>query len=238
MNCSSAYFLVSHGSRDLRPQQAAERLAQAVEEQVGCTNLIATGVLELAPLSLHQQIEQFAEVVLANGCQSLQILPLFLLPGVHVMEDIPTEVAIAQANVGSQITIDLKPYLGSHTRIAELLPTNDLPANAAKLLLSHGSRRIGAHQHIDAIASQIGAIPVYWSTSPNWETQIATLAAAGWQQIVIIPYFLFEGGLTDAIAQRVEQLALSFPHLSLQLEKPVGLSPNLVELVLNLLNGH
>jgi len=48
-------------------------------------------------------------------------VPLFLLPGVHVIEDIPTEVAIAQQALGQEVKIDLRPYLGTHPGLSCLL---------------------------------------------------------------------------------------------------------------------
>ncbi|NEP61366.1 MAG: sirohydrochlorin chelatase, partial [Symploca sp. SIO2G7] len=65
--------------------------------------LVGTATLELAPSPLHEQIQQFANLALRVGCQEVQLLPLFLLPGVHVMEDIPAEAAQAQANLGDSI---------------------------------------------------------------------------------------------------------------------------------------
>jgi hypothetical protein len=62
--------------------------------------LVGTATLELADTPLHEQICEFASVALADGCKQVQLLPIFLLPGVHVREDIPTEVALAQKSIG------------------------------------------------------------------------------------------------------------------------------------------
>ena len=95
---STAYFLVAHGSRDPRPQIALEQLAEQLRLRLSPTlsPLIETGILECAALSLSQQLQQFANTISPRRITQIKILPLFLLPGVHVKEDIPVEVAIAQ----------------------------------------------------------------------------------------------------------------------------------------------
>jgi len=63
--------------------------------QLSTRPLIGTACLELSPVPLHEQIKEFGVGALAGGYNCFQVVPLFLLPGVHVIEDIPTEVAIA-----------------------------------------------------------------------------------------------------------------------------------------------
>lgn len=57
--------------------------------------LIETAPLELTSVSLSHRIQQLEEKAKIQGIQNLKIIPLFLLPVVHVREDIPKEVAIA-----------------------------------------------------------------------------------------------------------------------------------------------
>ena len=267
----SAYLLVSHGSRDPRPQAATAKLAQLLAEKVQnfssevpsdrCANspvysgvsassaclltpqiaasksplLVDTACLELAALPLHEQIQQFGDRVLAAGCNRMQVLPLFLLPGVHVMEDIPAEVAIAQTDLGRDVIIAIQPHLGTHAGLKELL-ANHMTSVAAEawILLSHGSRRPGGNQPVQAIAAQLGAVPAYWSVAPSLESQLTNLVRSGHQQIGILPYFLFAGGITDAIAAVVEQLSQQFPTVNLNLAEPLGASAELANLVLDL----
>lgn len=256
---SSAYLLVSHGSRDPRPQIAELRLAQLVRQQLihayrepfrrgfrideelaGATAvmsrtqdlLVGTASLELAPVPLHESIQQFARRAQAAGLKRLQVLPLFLLPGVHVTEDIPTEVALAQQALEEKVVIELQPHLGSRAGIRNLLAEqlSHIPASA-RLLLSHGSRRAIANRQIDVIASELGAVAAYWSVSPSLAEQVEALFAAGHRQIGILPYFLFAGGITEAITQRVEQLRLAFPSVQLLLGEPLGATAQLANLI-------
>lgn len=255
----TAYLLVTHGSRDPRPQVEAGVLARLVSEQlqaatlptsvspkaaatVGALPLVGTAVLELHPLPLHQQIQQFAEQAIATGHSRLLIVPLFLLPGVHVLEDLPAEVAIAQSLLPSSFTLDSCLYLGSYPplkqQLKQLLPLNNpSPPSSQQILLSHGSRRPGGNAPVEAIAAELNATPAYWSTAPKLEDQVRALVDHGNQQIEILPYFLFEGKITDAIGQSVADLAHQYPAVSLQLAKPLGATPALAKLIVELLQS-
>jgi len=271
LNFSTAYLLVSHGSRDPRPQVAIEELARLVRDRLTAevtvleekraaplclpfgkakmqaprrpaqrvmklSPLVGTAVLELAPLPLHQQIQRFGDRARAAGYSQVKILPLFLLPGVHVMEDIPAEVAIAQTALGESIHLSLCAHLGSHLQLRTLLMLSaKTPPEAAKVLISHGSRRPGGNQPVETIAQHLGATPAYWSVAPSLDSQVTALVETGNQAIAILPYFLFAGGITDAIAQHLPHLAQRFPHTHLYLEDPIGANANLADIAVELL---
>ena len=261
---SSSYLLVSHGSRDPRPQQAMAQLAMLVSQIASQTEasvapaglqpvkyratssqvtpplarqqpLVGTACLELGSAPLHQQMIEFADRTLSSGGNCLQVVPLFLLSGMHVKQDLPAEVAMAQKICGQKLQIDLRPHLGSHPQISQLLAKQIAIASAAAwILLAHGSRRAGSQQPIAALAQQLGAVPAYWAVSPSLESRVRKLADRGIQQIAIVPYFLFAGGITDAIAQKVEQLQTQFPEVNLQLSEPLGASAELANMVWDL----
>ncbi|WP_448597002.1 sirohydrochlorin chelatase [Thermoleptolyngbya sp.] len=234
-----AYLLVTHGSRDPRPHAEAGVLAHQVATELrwrqagGLPPLVETAVLELSPQPLHQQILRMATQVLTLGGDRLVIVPLFLLPGVHVMEDIPAEVAIARRQVSPRLSIDIAPYLGSHPKLVDLLPEPTSKA-AARIVLAHGSRRPGGNAPVEAVAQQIGAIAAYWAVPPGLAEQVARLVAQGAQQVEILPFFLFSGGITEAIAQVVRDLSTQFPDYQFHLYPPFGATPQLAALVLDL----
>jgi sirohydrochlorin cobaltochelatase len=261
----SAYLLVSHGSKDPRPAIAMQKIAKMISSKVATNyqnleKLIGTAYLELQPEPLHVQICEFVDRILQDRKQgdkgaggreqgnkgirensstgevlvNLKILPLFLIPGVHVMEDIPQEVELAEKILGEKIKIDLLPYLGTHPDLGKLFTPPETEGDA-RILISHGSRRAGFNQSVEILASSLNAIACYWAVPPNLETTIQQLVAAGKQKMTIIPYFLFAGGITDAIASHVEALKLQFPGVSLHLAAPLGASEDLANLIGDLL---
>lgn len=183
-------------------------------------------------MPLHQQIQEFALQVMALGRNRLQILPLLLLPGVHVREDIPREVALARQALGSAISLELQPYLGSNERLQPLLNQKfaQLPPGG-RILLSHGSRLPGANEAIVRLACQLGAAPAYWSVSPSLAEQVTTFAAQGWKSLAVVPYFLFSAGIFQAIASQVQELQAAFPSLKIHLGNPLGATPELARAI-------
>ena len=228
----SAYLLVSHGSRDPRPEMAMENLAKLFQAKLPSSDLVATATLELNIKPLHQQIQDFANIALSSGYQSLKIIPLFLLPGVHVMSDIPAQVELAQTGLNQDIMIELKPYLGSHANLEKLLIQLLADINAETIIvLAHGSRRPGSAQPVETIAHKLGGVAAYWSVSPSLEEKVQELVIAGYQNMAILPYFLFPGGITDAIAHSTQQLQLKFPGVTLQLAAPLGVNAELADII-------
>lgn len=282
----TAYLLVFHGSRDLRPAQATERLAQFVRSQLeskpaGLTvaksaqpkgyvspgnyfeqlpiaysgnhspkadeltfwpysaylPLVGTACLEAGALSLHEQIIEFGHRISAAGVRSLRIIPLFLLKGVHVSDDIPAEVQLAQQALPT-ITLRLCAHLGSHSGLKALVQTKLQSTNADNwLLLAHGSRRAESNHATQALAESMGGTVAYWAVEPSLEAQVIQLIQQGVQRLAILPYFLFTGPTTDAVTRRTEELAERFSQLSVHLLPPLGPSPELAHLVIDLALG-
>ena len=243
-------LLIYHGSRDPRPQAAVEKLAQLVSqakaqieasdyvqkiEKTALIPLVDTASLELSPVPLQDQIKEFGDRAKASGYNNMQVVPLFLLPGVHVMEDIPATVAIAQQSLGQEMKIDLQPYLGTHAGLKDLLATQLAATKAeAWILLAHGSRRAGSKPLVEAMAKRLEMVEAYWAVPPRLESRVKELVSAGYQHIGILPYFLFAGGITDAIAQSVEQLKVQFPDTLIHLADPLGASAELANLIIDL----
>jgi sirohydrochlorin cobaltochelatase len=206
--------------------------------------LASTACLECNPLPLHRQIEQFSAVAQstlatnsasqANRCR-LVLLPLFLLPGVHVMEDIPKEIALARQALGDEIAIELRPAIGAHPGLHRLV-TECMAAQPVEawILLSHGSRRANGNHPVAALAERLGALTAYWSVAPSLESRLQELSQLGLRNVGILPYFLFAGGITDAIAQTVETLSQQFPTLKLHLAEPLAASSELTDLLVDL----
>ncbi len=225
---SSAYLLVSHGSRDPRPQIAVTQLAQQLSQWLQAyspqkSDRVGTAQLELADEPLHIQIVEFA---LSCGATKVVIIPLFLLAGVHAIEDIPAEVKIATATIGLEIVVT--SFLGNCESLADAIAQQRLDLPARSIILAHGSRREGGNLAVEQLASKLGLDAAYWSIAPSLATRVTESIDAGATEIGILLYFLFAGGITDAILELVAQLRQQFPGVRLVLGEPIGYSPELV----------
>lgn len=280
----TAYLLVTHGSRDRRPQEAMKTITQKLERslQLRCSpftaahrgqslgkagqkirnspqdfrrdseslprqspehsGLVAVGhaVLELGPAALRSQILDFVTQHNLPSGSRLRILPLFLLAGVHVMEDIPEEIAAAQMQLGDRVELDVMPHFGSTLENLTVLLRQGqqqfmTPVPDRWILLAHGSRRSSAISLIENLAEQLDLKTAYWvqkeSLQRRIEEYLADQSDSRRLTVGILPCFLFEGGMTDAIARQVLELGLQFPQVELRLGPTLGALPGFVERV-------
>jgi len=261
---SYAYLLVFHGSRDCRTQTAASNLRNlliakeqpnniltqqnyleknSIEIELESTTfvrslaspLIEIAALELADLSLSESLINFAYRAETEGFKQIKVIPLFLAPGVHVQSDIPTEIATAAKQIGDRVTIELSPYLGKYSEIVTLL-TRQFEELSAKtrILIAHGSRLLAVAEYYQQLGLELDADVAYWSTIPRFSEQIKLKIAAGSQKIALLPYFLFPGRITEAIAKEISIIQSEYPQVELRLGKPLGSNPAIAELIAQL----
>jgi sirohydrochlorin cobaltochelatase len=239
----NAYLLVSHGSRDPRPQVAASALAEQLRLQLAAVSaiespsLVATAQLELADRPLHLQISEFTQHCTAVGIGRIVILPLFLIPGVHVSEDIPAEIVLAEQLIGDRVQLAVAPFLGANPDFAALFGANRDVLPQHSIILAHGSRKAGGNAIVAALASKLNLAAAYWSVSPSLSDTVAELVATGATEIGILPYFLFVGGITDAIEKLVAELSEQHPQVQLRLGEPIGNNPALVGTICQILGS-
>lgn len=293
---STAYLLISHGSRDPRHQAAINRLAQLVRERlnpslsnpwsaqpsaaglgeayssrgmnrqehprqpeaVGSVMtaslmsktaasapnrlpqehfMVGTAVLDYGLLPLHQQICEFGRRLSSSGIEQLQLVPLFLLRGKHVMDDIPTEVELARNELNGTIELTIGEHIGGERRMADVIAKRFIDSpEAGRLMVAHGSRRTRGNRPVDALAKSLGTAVAYWTTESDIENQIIQLMQQGCSTLTIFPYFLFPGGITDAIAHQIEELAERFPRTKFRLLPPLGATANVADLVVESLD--
>jgi sirohydrochlorin cobaltochelatase len=234
---ANAYLLVSHGSRDPRPQVAIDQLADRLRLHLAAIYsakspiLVGTAQLELATKPLHLQISDFARQCTGIGISQIIILPLFLIPGVHVMEDIPAEVILATEKIGDLVKLIVAPFLGLNPDFINLFAQNCSSLPSQSIILAHGSRKAGGNAIVEQLANRLDLTAAYWSVAPNLADTVAKLVATGATEIGILQYFLFTGGITDAIEKLVSELRTQYPQVQLRLGEPIGNSPELVDTI-------
>lgn len=255
---SYAYLLVFHGSRNHLTQAAASRLKQLLSAKCQSINiltqqnylglnfsnskskasdfvpapLIELAALELTPISLSQSLINFAHKASQKGFSKIKIIPLFLSPGVHVQQDIPAEIASAEKQIDYRLTIELSPYLGEYSGMMPLLLNKfaQLPART-RILIAHGSRLSTGAMYYHDLAIQLNANLAFWSIEPKLSDQIKAQIALGIDRIALLPYFLFPGKITEAIASEISSLQQEYPHVKLLVGSPLGETEALVELI-------
>lgn len=255
-----AYFLVIHGSRNSETLMAASQLKLLLTEkmklrtavELSCLEgnlasfnsenirlldypqapLIEIAALELAPLPLNQSLVNFARRASSLGFSQIKVVPLFLAPGVHVTEDIPSEISLAIKQINNLVTIELSTFLGKYSEMARLLTKKFFNLSAQeRILIAHGSRLSSVASYYQNLADTANAVMAYWSIAPSLEQQVEALVEAGRTQIAILPYFLFPGKITQAIAAKVASLQAKYPQVELFLGQPLGATEEIAELI-------
>ncbi|MFG6104356.1 CbiX/SirB N-terminal domain-containing protein [Leptothoe sp. EHU-05/26/07-4] len=292
---STAYLLISHGSRDPRHQIAINRLAQLIRERLNpslvspwssqscgpvmvpdnrftpktvlganrqqatvlavapafrsavtatTTRLpqdrfiVGTAVLDCGLLPLHQQICEFGRRLSSAGIDRLHLVPLFLLKGKHVMQDLPDEVDLARHELGDVIELELGHHIGGAPGMHELIQNRFFHSpKSGRLIVAHGSRRVRGNRAVDNLAKSLGTAVAYWTTESDIQNQTIHLMQQGCSTLTIFPYFLFAGGITDAVAHLTEELAERFPRTNFRLLPPLGATFDVANIVVQTL-GH
>ena len=262
MISSRAYLLVFHGSRDSRTLAAAAQLKQLLltkyrfkniltqqnyletnlldyEDKVSdtvslleTTHLVDTAALELGSKSLSESLVDFARKAHSRGIKQINVIPLFLAPGIHVKQDIPTEINSALKQLDRAISIELSPFLGQYSGMVSLLSGKfSQLSGKARILIAHGSRLSGVANYYQDLAIKLDADLAYWSAAPKIASRVEAQINSGKKKIAILPYFLFPGRITSAIAVEVAQLQAQYPQVELNLGEPLGATEALAQLI-------
>lgn len=192
-----------------------------------------SGALELNDRPLHEQI---MTIVKTHHCRSLAILPLFLQPGTHVLQDLPAEVQKAQAAVQfMDCQLRLLPYLGANPALQTSLKSlcaTDQPW----ILVAHGSTHPQAQIFFTQLHQTLGTHAAYWQHAPTLQNTLETLLHQGQPSVGLLPYFLFPGKITDTILQQFCTLQHQYKHVNLRDPAPLlSQHPSLAAIVAQIL---
>ncbi len=112
----------------------------------------------------------------------------------------------------------------------------------AILLVDHGSRSNAANELLGQIAERLRErtpscvveIAHMEIAPPNIADGIAACAAAGADEIVVLPYFLGPGRHTsETIPELVDEAARAHSGLDIRISSPLGTHPKLVDVILD-----
>ena len=106
-------ILFAHGARDPRWAEPFERLKRKVEAADPGT------LVELAYLEfMTPDLEGAAARLVAQGCQALVVVPIFLGQGGHVRQDLPALVARVEA-AHPGVAVTLRAAVGEDDRVLD-----------------------------------------------------------------------------------------------------------------------
>lgn len=110
---STGVILFAHGARDARWAEPFERLRKKVEAAVPGTPVVLAYLEFMTP-----DLDAAVARLVAEGCQDIRIVPIFLGQGGHVRQDLPALVArIEAAHPGLPLT--LRTAVGEDERVLD-----------------------------------------------------------------------------------------------------------------------
>ena len=110
-----ALILVDHGSRRAEAHEHLENIARAIQSEAP-SFLVLAAHLELAPPSIEEAVAACAQ----RGVRDVWVVPMFLVPGVHLTRDIPARLEAA-AFRHPEIAVHLAPAIGMSAALPHLV---------------------------------------------------------------------------------------------------------------------
>ncbi len=112
-----ALLLIAHGSRLPAANAEVEDLCRRLADRLATDfDLIEPAFLELADPGIGAAMEH----CIARGCESITLLPYFLVSGRHIHMDIPA-IMQEQRDRNPRLDIHMAPYLGQSGQLPEVL---------------------------------------------------------------------------------------------------------------------
>ena len=113
--------------------------------------------------------------------------------------------------------------------------------NRALLIIGHGSKSEAAVRTFHQIVEHTRAISAYAAVAgacmelspPTIEQAVAEIASRHIDEIVVVPYFLYEGThIRQDIPAKIRKVEEQYPAIQFRLARPIGFEPLMSELIL------
>ncbi|NUS44259.1 MAG: sirohydrochlorin chelatase [Mycobacteriaceae bacterium] len=228
-SAAPALIAVAHGSRDPRSAHtaaaAADRLRQArpdLDVRLAFLDLNAPSVL------------QVIDAVAAQGHRSAVVVPLLLGSAFHARVDLPGLLATAAAR-HPQLRLVQADVLGADPRLLDVarerladMGVDPCDPSVGVAVAAVGSSSAAANADTADVAHRLGRRAAWLvescfaTAAPSLATAAAALRRRGARRIVVAPWFLAPGLLTDRLAAD-----------DLPMAAPIGPHPLLAAVILD-----
>ncbi|MBD8070861.1 sirohydrochlorin chelatase [Bacillus sp. PS06] len=180
--------------------------------------------------------------VISQGATSVTIMPILLLTGTYVREDIPNEMMRAK-KIYPNIPFYYGQPFGQDDSMIQIL-NERLEAKKynnkrfkAVLLVSHGSYDVHSLKQFEEIAQRLrynkpfDVFTCYMNMSkPSFKDELGNVLKQTYEEIYIIPYLLYSGGFTVEIENITKQYQVNNPDKNIILCEHIGFDEKLKEL--------
>ena len=217
-------LLVGHGSREKSGNDEIEAFAQQWRaRQPGWR--IEVCFIEFSDITLGEGLRRAA-----SGAQRVLVAPLILNAAGHVKMDIPQAIDAARLKFAA-VQFLYAPHLTAcdallaivKRRLKGAMQALDMPdpTTTGVVLLGRGSSDRQANGEMAKMARwlmeetdhELVDLAFTGITWPRLEKAVQRQSLLGMTQIVVLPYYLFNGTLVERIARQVENLKAQYPAI-------------------------
>jgi sirohydrochlorin cobaltochelatase len=234
-------LIIGHGSRNKtgngQIMEFTEQLRKHLPEK-----LIKVCYIELADYLIAQGLKDAAK-----EADRVVVIPLILNAAGHVNEEIPEFIDAAQKDLPSTEFVYAK-HLGTSDKILAILnrylktAMQSLampdPKNTGVIVLARGSSDRRANGEMakmtrwlfEETEHELVDLAFTGVSYPRLESMVQQQVKLGMKQVVILPYYLFDGILMERIAEQVARLKIQYPNIAFAQSSHFGFEPEIYEL--------
>ncbi|MDQ1292285.1 MAG: sirohydrochlorin cobaltochelatase [Actinomycetota bacterium] len=246
-------LVIGHGTRRPRGVEEFLELVDRIRlRAAGQVSRIEGGLIELARPTVSDGVARLLDEASASvggprPPRRIIAVPLLLGTAGHLRSDIPALLAVEQDRHPG-LTFGLASALGPHPILRELLRERIDTAlegagrpGTSVVLVGRGTTDPQANADVAAVTrllwegSGLDCVELSFVavTAPSLPQSLERLRRVGARRIVVLPYLLFEGLLSEQIAAETAQFAAENPELDLRVAGLLGESDQLADLVLH-----
>jgi sirohydrochlorin ferrochelatase/(2Fe-2S) ferredoxin len=237
-----AIVLVGHGSRRERSNEQVRDLAADLEGRLGLP--VDAGFLELAAPTIPDAIDG-----LAGSVSTVTVVPLSLFAASHVKNDVPLAVQRARS-ARDDCAVLGGAHLGIHPAILDLLDDRTAAVeetlgvarttdDVLVVLCARGSSDPDANGDVCKLArlldegrAFVDVEPAFVGvTDPSLPRALHTVSKRRPDAVVVLPYMLGDGVLTERIRDQTSEFDAEYPHVDAAAGEPLGTDSRLLDVL-------
>lgn len=235
-------LLVGHGSREKSGNDEIEAFAAQWRERQPDWR-IEVCFIEFSEITLSEGLRRAAE-----GARRVVVVPLILNAAGHVKMDIPQAIDGARLKFPF-VQFAYAPHLQAcdpilailRRRLKAAMQALDMPdpTTTGVVILGRGSSDRQANGDMAKMARwlmeetdhELVDLAFTGITYPRLEKAVQRQSLLGMTQVVVLPYYLFNGTLVERIARQVEHLKAQYPTIRFISTKYFGFEREIFELL-------
>ena len=239
---SDAILLVGHGSREKSGNDEIEAFAQQWRVSQPAWR-IEVCFIEFSEITMSEGLRRAA-----HGSQRVLVVPLILNAAGHVKMDIPQAIDGARLKF-PQVQFLYAPHLSACDHILSILKRRlkgamqalDMPdpQTTGVVILGRGSSDRQANGDMAKMARwvmeetdhELVDLAFTGITWPRLEKAVQRQSLLGMTQVVVLPYYLFNGTLVERITKQVANLRTQYPTIRFTSTAYFGFEREIFELL-------